>query len=121
MKKKSILIAGGTGFIGYHLAKKCIQKNWKVTSISKNKPKKKRYLKKVKYIIGDVSKSNFIKKAIVKDYNYVVNLSGYVDHSSKISRKKIIKYLKSKSYRIIYDNSLNIIFKKKKFNLFSKD
>ena len=90
MKKKTILIAGGTGFIGYHLAKKCIQKNWKVTSISKNKPKKKRYLKKVKYIIGDVSKSNFIKKTIVKNYNYVVNLSGYVDHSSKISRKKII-------------------------------
>ena len=90
MKKKTILIAGGTGFIGYHLAKKCVQKNWNVTSISKNKPKKKRYLKKVKYIIGDVSKLNFIKKTIVKDYNYVVNLSGYVDHSSKVSRKKII-------------------------------
>ena len=26
MKKKTILIAGGTGFIGYHLAKKCVQK-----------------------------------------------------------------------------------------------
>ena len=26
-EKKSILIAGGTGFIGYHLAKKALKKN----------------------------------------------------------------------------------------------
>ena len=33
--------------------------------------------------------------------------------SEKISRTKIIKYLYSKNYIIIYDNNLNIIFKKK--------
>ena len=109
MKKKTILIAGGTGFIGYHLAKKCIQKNWKVTSISKNKPKKKRYLKKVKYIIGDVSKLNFIKKTIIKNYNYVVNLSGYVDHSSKVSRKKII----FNSHYIGCKNIVSVLLEKK--------
>jgi len=27
--KKKILIVGGTGFIGYHLAKKALEKNWK--------------------------------------------------------------------------------------------
>ena len=41
--KNNILIVGGTGFIGYHLAKKALQKNWKVTSISSRPPKKLRY------------------------------------------------------------------------------
>ena len=31
----------------------------------------------------------------------------------KLSRKKIINYLKSKKYMIIFDNKLNIIFQKK--------
>jgi len=41
----NILIVGGTGFIGYHLAKKCLAKGWQVTSISTKRPKKIRYLK----------------------------------------------------------------------------
>ena len=31
--KKKILITGGTGFIGYHLAKKCIRMGWEVTYV----------------------------------------------------------------------------------------
>ena len=34
--KKKILIVGGTGFIGYHLAKKSLKRGWDVTSISSN-------------------------------------------------------------------------------------
>ena len=37
--KSKILIIGGTGFIGYHLAKKCLTLGWKVTSFSIKKPK----------------------------------------------------------------------------------
>ena len=48
--KNKILIVGGTGFIGYHLAKKSLKKGWQVTSISTRPPRKKRYLSKVKYI-----------------------------------------------------------------------
>ena len=47
--KKKILITGGTGFIGYHLAKKCVRIGWEVTSLSKRKPNSIRTLKKVKY------------------------------------------------------------------------
>jgi len=43
----NILIVGGTGFIGYHLAKKSLTKGWQVTSISSKPPKKIRYLSKV--------------------------------------------------------------------------
>ena len=58
---------GGTGFIGYHLAKKSLKKGWEVTSISTNKPKKIRYLSKVKYLICDISKKKFLKKFIKKN------------------------------------------------------
>jgi len=51
--KKNILIVGGTGFIGYHLANKSLKKGWQVTSISSNAPRKIRYLPKVKYILCD--------------------------------------------------------------------
>ena len=54
--KKKILITGGTGFIGYHLAKKCIRLGWEVTSLSKRKPNSIRTLKKVKYLTGDLTK-----------------------------------------------------------------
>ena len=40
--KKTILIAGGTGFIGYHLAKRALKKKNSVSKISQKKqPKKK--------------------------------------------------------------------------------
>jgi nucleoside-diphosphate-sugar epimerase len=82
--KKKILIIGGTGFIGYHLAKEALKRGFQVSSISKNKPKKKRYLKKVKYIILDISNNGSILKKIKSDFKYVVNLAGYVDHSDQI-------------------------------------
>ncbi len=81
--KKKILILGGTGFIGYHLAKESLRKGFEVTSISKNKPIKERYIKKVNYIILDISNKYSVKKIINKRFNYVFNLAGYVDHSNK--------------------------------------
>lgn len=82
MKKKKLLVVGGTGFIGYNLCKEATKKDWIVSSISTKQPKKKRFLKKVKYIICDIRKAKNLKK-IKNKYNYVVNLGGYVDHSHK--------------------------------------
>ena len=61
-KKKSILIVGGTGFIGYHLAKTALKKNFQITSLSSKKPKKFRKLPKVKYILCDISKKKILEK-----------------------------------------------------------
>ena len=82
-KKINILVVGGTGFIGYHLIKKCIKKNWKVTSISTREPKPFRYVKRVKYVICDISNKKQLTKKINDKFDYVVNLGGYVDHSNK--------------------------------------
>lgn len=79
---KKILITGGTGFIGYHLCKKSLELGWKVTSLSTNFPKKKIKLSGVNYIKGDLIDKNVLKK-INGNYDYVVNLAGYVDHKNK--------------------------------------
>lgn len=81
--KKKILIIGGSGFIGYHLAKKCLQLGWKVTSISTRKPKNIRKLKQIKYLLCDISKKTLLKKKLKKNYDFVVNLGGHVDHNNK--------------------------------------
>lgn len=83
IKNKSLIIFGGTGFIGYHLAKKSLKKKWKVTSVSTHYPKRIRRLSKVKYIKCDINNKIKLKKIINKKYTYVVNLAGYVNHLNK--------------------------------------
>ena len=46
-------------------------------------PKKIRYLPKVEYKLCDISKKKSLEKEIKQNFNYVVNLGGYVDHSNK--------------------------------------
>ena len=107
--KNNILIVGGTGFIGYHLAKKTLKKGWHVTSISTKSPKKLRYLPKVKYILCDITKKKSLKGNIRKSFNYVVNLGGYVDHSN---RKKTFKshYIGCKNLAEIFLKKIPLAF-----------
>ena len=84
MKKiKKVLIVGGTGFIGYHFAKKCLSKKFEVTSLSRNKPKKIRTLKRIKYIYCDIANKKKLNLKLNKNYDYVINLGGDVDHHGK--------------------------------------
>ena len=80
---KKILIIGGTGFLGYHLARYCLKKKYKVISISKNYPRQIRFLKKVHYIRCDISKKKLLERKLNYNFDYVVNFGGYVDHSNK--------------------------------------
>lgn len=73
---KKILVAGGTGFIGYHVCKFALKKKFITVSISKNKPSKKRRLKNVKYIIQDLKNKKKLEK-LNWNYDVVINCSGY--------------------------------------------
>ncbi len=100
-KENKILVVGGTGFIGYHLLKKCLKYGLECTSISTKKPKKKRKLKKVNYIICDIGNLKKLKEQLKDNFNYVVNLGGHVDHTNK---KKVYKshYLGCKNLASIF-------------------
>jgi UDP-glucose 4-epimerase len=108
MKSKNILIVGGTGFIGYHLAKFLKKKNFLVTSLSKRRPPKIRKLNNIRYIYDDITKMKKLQK-INDKFDYVVNLGGYVDHTNK-----------KLTYNSHYTGCKNLvkIFRKKKIKAF---
>jgi|TARA_B100001142_G_scaffold330055_1_gene395911 nucleoside-diphosphate-sugar epimerase len=79
---KNLLIVGGTGFVGSYLAKKSINCGYSTSVISLNPSKKEKKIKQVNYISADVSNFYNLKESLPNQIDYVVNLSGYVDHSS---------------------------------------
>ena len=62
---KKILVVGGTGFIGYHIIKEAKKRKWSITSISLNRPKKKRFCKNVNYKTIDVTDYKLLKKNLI--------------------------------------------------------
>ncbi len=111
-RKRKILIFGGSGFIGYHLAKFALTKNFQVTSISKKLPKKKRKLNNVKYIFINAAKEELSKK-IKGNFDYVINASGYGEHHG----------FNKKGYDLFYNNYISLVniveyFKNKKIKKF---
>ena len=108
-KSKSILVVGGTGFIGYNLIKSCLKKKIKVTCISSSKPLFKKFFPKVKFIVCDIRNKKMLRKKLRAEFNYVVNLAGYVDHSNK-KETFSSHYYGCFNSRISYVSRIQIIF-----------
>ena len=81
--KESVLVVGGTGFIGRHVLKNLSRKKYSLYSVSKKKIQKKNKLKNIKYFNCDISRFKELKKKLNYDYDHIINLSGYIDHSNK--------------------------------------
>ena len=80
VKNNKLLVIGGTGFIGYNLIKFLQQKGWHITSVSLNSPSSERFVAGVQYLLFDMTDKNIVRKNLKKDFNYVVNLGGYINH-----------------------------------------
>jgi UDP-glucose 4-epimerase len=79
---KNILVTGGAGFIGSHLVEKLVKiKKYKVTVIDNlstgHMENIKPFLKKIKFIKGDISKSNISK--YFKNIDIVFHLAALAD------------------------------------------
>lgn len=80
IEKPRLLVVGGTGFIGSHLLA-AAKDDFQVTSISLNPPSPQRFVTSVEYLQLDLTDFDSSKEILVEDYDYVVNLGGYIDHT----------------------------------------
>jgi len=92
VENSKILVAGGTGFIGSNLILELISKNNEIISLS-NDRNKKNHFKKVVYISHDLTRP-FREEEVnfLSDIEYVINCSGYIDHSSFLNGGKKVFY-----------------------------
>lgn len=82
--KKKLLVIGGTGFIGTNLLRKAKELNFEIYSLSTKEPSKINYIKNTKYFFIDTRKKNNLEKIFENNFQYIVNLAGYIDHRSII-------------------------------------
>jgi len=80
LETPKILVIGGTGFIGHHLLKTIQNKGWLVTSVSLNPPTDERFVLGVNYLHFDMAELKLVKSHLENDFDYVVNLGGYINH-----------------------------------------
>jgi nucleoside-diphosphate-sugar epimerase len=80
---EKLLVVGGSGFIGQHVVRKCLDFGFFVTVLSKNNYPDLHRLDKVTYFSVDISNKEDLQSVLRdKTFDYVVNLGGYIDHSN---------------------------------------
>lgn len=81
LKEKSLLVVGGTGFIGSALLQKANKLGMKTTSLSLKKPINTNIIESTNYVITDTSNFENLQEVFSDlKFNYIVNLAGYINH-----------------------------------------
>jgi len=84
--REKLLIVGGTGFIGMNLTQKAVESDFSITVLSSTFPNNSGKVSQAEYLQADISNLDQLKKIFKnRKFDYVVNLSGYIDHSSYLS------------------------------------
>jgi nucleoside-diphosphate-sugar epimerase len=79
---KSLLIVGGSGFIGRHLANAAIERQYKTTVLSLHRVDESNRINNIDYLEADLSNLTELSNTLSRSkFTHVVNLGGYVDHS----------------------------------------
>jgi nucleoside-diphosphate-sugar epimerase len=109
--KKEILLVGGSGFLGLNLIKSLENdENYRITSVSRTRPKNLKKNKNFNFIKADFSNFNQIKKSLKKkNFNFIINFGGNINHDNKSQIEK-------SHFRLC--SNLVRFFRKKKINLF---
>jgi nucleoside-diphosphate-sugar epimerase len=85
-----LLIIGGTGFIGRSLAQHALKQGYKTTILSLNPPLVEKIIENVEYLQANIIDIKDLQKKITNSFDYVVNLSGYIDHSRFLDGGNIV-------------------------------
>lgn len=80
-KDRSLLVVGGTGFIGKWIVKEAIDKGYKVTVLSLKK-RNHSGNSGIIFLKADLRIKSEVKKVLKDNYTHVINLGGYVNHSN---------------------------------------
>lgn len=78
--KYSLLVVGGSGFIGSYVVKEGVKRGWDVCSLSLHQPNPRRRVPEANYIFGDIRRPESLAKLANYQFDFVVNLGGYIDH-----------------------------------------
>tara|TARA_E500000178_G_scaffold350149_1_gene408515 strand:+ start:1284 stop:2177 length:894 start_codon:yes stop_codon:yes gene_type:complete len=109
--RKEILLIGGSGFLGLNLIKSLKNnKNYRITSVSRTRPKNLKKNKNFSFIKADLSNFNQMKKSLKrKKFNFIINFGGNINHDNQ-------KQIEKSHFKLC--SNLVRFFSKKKINLF---